>query len=346
MKNILISVLFLIPLTVQAAEKGEKGVYERPGLFSVQIPEEGYKWVTAHEIEKNGVKANIYSCTKEKSPNGIFLTVEMRKADTEAARRDVLKTHFNALCEVFSKSHFTFQDTQKPQVDAPIPDRVDFQFKCQAPNGGVVVCNYCVTLFGRYVYLFQSTGPNCDDAKNRLEKVIKSFKELVPEEKKPVLAVEGATLEDPGLFSIESPEEGFLWKKQGTGESGKKKVHGYLCTHKDKKTVIVLEVFEDKADSDESRKKFAEEHYESLLGCLEAGRDFVMEKNAPVFEAPIADQATCSIVTKPRRRDMVFHQYMFVFNELTYLFEASGPENEDPKGLLDKTVKTLTELKN
>jgi hypothetical protein len=108
---------------------------------------------------------------------------------------------------------------------------------------------------------------------------------------------------------------------------------------------LFLRVIEAKAPMDQFKREIASSLFEANSSNLEDSKYKILDSQAPVFEIPIPDQLECSLKTESSQGDVSLHHYTFIFKNLTYTFEASGPEDENPKSLLNKTIQTLKEIK-
>jgi hypothetical protein len=340
MKTALVLILLLVPLTLWA---GEVQTFDEPGVFSVQSPEEGYQWKKVQESVSGGVLGQVYACSKDGSRTEIVLLVQKRKADIEGSRRSVIKAHFNSTYNACRNSNFAFIETQRPPLESPIPDQVGYHLKLKAPNGKVIFL-YGLTIFGQNIFSFQVQGPSAEEAKKVLDLAVKSLKEPPVSDPKKDKTLEGKSIEDPGLFSIQAPAEGFIWKKQGVSDYNNK-INGYICASKDKKTILLLTVIENKAVSDQTKREIITSTFDSRQSDLENFGYSIIESNRPDLEVPIQERVTGSIKSKSPKGEILSHQYFFEFHNLTYIFEATGPENEDPKKLSEDCLLTLKELK-
>ena len=148
-------------------------------MFSVGLPEAGYKWRKDREDERDGIKAAFFKCAKEGNEAVVVLNVQFWdvKAKNDGFRIAMLKAQYNGLLIALKDQNFTVTGGVQPNLVPPIADQAPFSLTAQEPNGKLR-CNQCMVIFGRYLYAIGATAQTDADAKRLLDQTLMSFKEL------------------------------------------------------------------------------------------------------------------------------------------------------------------------
>lgn len=166
----------LVAFALAGIAQAPAEVFEAAGLFHVATPE-GYAWKLANEGERDGVLYRAYLCAREGSPTRVVVTVEGRVVATQPERVAAVKGHWNGMLEMLQQSGFKKPETRRPDVEAPVPDRVAYGLSADDPSGNRRQIR-CVTVFGaRNIYLIQGMAASVEEA-DLLMKTMESFKEL------------------------------------------------------------------------------------------------------------------------------------------------------------------------
>ena len=94
---------------------------------------------------------------------------------------------------------------------------------------------------------------------------------------------------EPGLFSIETPDAGFSWKKLQIVQNAKTTTHYFTCKQNDRPSpLIVLLVDERQANTDAQRRVIIKAHFKALQGVVVRSGFKIDSKrpHAPVLPQP------------------------------------------------------------
>ncbi len=146
-----------------------------PGAFTIGPPAPGYAWKTLRAFDpKSG---GYYVAAAEGKVGKVVLTVEPRKAASDAARSATLKAHFNAMVDTLQKSGVKNLKGKTPTFTGHIADDVDFWMTGQGADGQARFF-FCHTVFGdAHVFLVQAASTDQAEAR-QLSEVAKSLKEV------------------------------------------------------------------------------------------------------------------------------------------------------------------------
>jgi len=154
----------------------EPQTFSVPGKFSIDAPHDGYQWTLHHEDEIQGVKMQWYLYSKTGGQSAVVLGVQEYTADTDQARIDTIRGHYDGTHETLEKGGFTDLKGHPPKMEPPIPDRVPYAIMGKNPAGGDAY-TFGLIVFGRSVYTLQTTASSREDARHMYD-IANSFKEL------------------------------------------------------------------------------------------------------------------------------------------------------------------------
>jgi tetratricopeptide (TPR) repeat protein len=165
-------------------------------------------------------------------------------------------------------------------------------------------------------------------------------------EKVPATAVRGAAgkvFKEPGVFSVETPESGYAWRKVQDLKAPDSTGAIYVCTKEGSAKVAVLTLQFRRVDGD-ARKTIVKAHYNGLFGFLEESKFHFLEEKRPSLALPIPDRVPFSIRAQSPNGTIVCLYCESVFGKNTYLIQATAPTNEEARKLFDAVAKSIREL--
>lgn len=302
-----------------------------PGEFSVRAPERGYKWKKASEQNQGGVKAAIYSCTKEGSKDVIVLSVQKLEASLDSYRRTQLKASVNGMGNSLRQQSGKNPNIKLPSLDSPIPDRVTWYGDVEVGvNDHLYFHSACV--FGKNVYGINVCTRSDKDSLAWVRRISDSFKEVPRDEKNRFV--------EAGLFSIGLPGEGYKWEK-----SPQQGLTAYLCKKEGSEVRAILNFIEKPIADKESKEKLLDHFIKFRKEQLAKDRSMIVDFQEPSKEGNYPEINHYSFKTKSASGRSVSISCVALFLNHTYILEVTGPEKDNPKFVADQLINSLRELK-
>ena len=302
-----------------------------PGKFSIDTPA-GYKWSFVQDVTKDGRTEKIYACVNPAAKGQLALEMEEKKLDTDEQKRSMITKDLEKNIAERKAKGLDLKEDIKPNLQSPIPARIEFRYKAALPDGSSVIFHAKI-IFGRSIYAITAIAPTVSEAQALL-KVADSFKELPP------LSVGSAgqtapsatALVVPGRFSIETPA-GFKWgPPQETMEPGRT-VTSYRCTTEASKSNFILVDVKIKHDTDEKRR--------SEINKMLSDQDYLRKKGftptvvkQPKLDAPIPDRVDFWLKCKTPSGGSSVIYTIVIFGRSTYTITANAVTEEEALDML------------
>jgi hypothetical protein len=159
----------------------QRKVFFEPGLFSIETPDSEtadarFSWKYVQTVQNTETTTLYFTCTqKDRLSPLLVLAVDERQANTDVARRAIVKAHYKALQRVVVSSGFKL-DSKRPKIKTPIQDRVVYGVSGTKEDGSKIFVAGMI-LFKNRIYMIQSSAASATEAK-RLIDVGNSFQEL------------------------------------------------------------------------------------------------------------------------------------------------------------------------
>jgi hypothetical protein len=313
-------------------ESAEHELFNVPGEFSVRAPEQGYKWKKASEQSQGGVKAVVYSCTKEGSKNAVVLSVQKLEASLDSYRRTQLKASVNGMGSSLRQQTGKNPNIKLPSLNSPIPDRVTWYGDAEVgENDHLYFHSACV--FGKNVYGINVCTRSDKDSLAWLRRILDSFKEVPRDEKNRFV--------ESGLFSIGLPGEGYKWEK-----SPQQGLTAYLCKKEGSEVQAILNFIEKPIADKESKEKLLDHFIKFRKEQLAKDRSTIVDFQEPFKEWNYPEINHYSFKTKSASGKPITISCIALFLNHTYILEVTGPEKDNPKFVADQLINSLRELKD
>ena len=170
-------VLLATPLLAEDKNVGNSKTFEEKGKFSVGVPEDGYEWKKAQDLDSPILKGAMYKCKKKDSKRFSLLVIAFDTVKTAKARSDWLK----GIYQTFQKN----LEQNKVKIVGDIPDfnsikqnQATFPLKAQLSDGRIFRLQTSI-IFGRNTFIIGTASDKAEeDVKEFNEKIVKTFKEL------------------------------------------------------------------------------------------------------------------------------------------------------------------------
>jgi hypothetical protein len=315
-------------------EKQAEGldVLNVPGEFSIQAPEQGYKWKQVNEQTKDGVQALFFKCLREDGSGGVVLTVQKREAHIDAYRCAALKGSYNGAANAAQKSNFTILTSEKPGLESPIPDQVPWSFNFKSSSDALLFVQ-AATVFGKYIYDINVTADTEEKSKAWRDRVLKSLKEEPQDEKNRFV--------EAGAFSVDSPGNGFKWEKMP--QQG---YVAYACKKEGSEIRVILNCIDKQLTDNESKKKLLDHFIKFRKDQFTKDQITITEAHKPLNEWVYPEINSYSFKTKSPKGSLASLNCTALLLKNTYILEVTGPEKDNPKVIADALINSLRELKN
>jgi hypothetical protein len=151
--------------------------------------------------------------------------------------------------------------------------------------------------------------------------------------------------EEAGIFSVESPETDYVWRKVQDITFGEIKGANYSCTKAGSTKAAVLTVERRKVDSDVARRATLKGHYNGLVDGMEQSKFSIIEKQAPKLDSPIPDVVPFTLKVQTSNNTKLFVYCKTIFGTNTFLLQVSAPSDDDAKKFYDAISKSFREIK-
>jgi hypothetical protein len=149
----------------------------------------------------------------------------------------------------------------------------------------------------------------------------------------------------PGLFSIASPDNGFVWESVTTKEFQGTKAYYFHCKKPGSNTHMLL-VVEDRNPDSEGKKSAATKAHWNVMCELVANMKLKEAKGArPSIEAPIPEVLQYGITAETDDGIPTFVQCASIFKTRIYSLTVIGNNLKEAQDLREVS-KTIKELKN
>lgn len=331
---ILMCVACVIPARGQDPQKpGEGQVFTVKGLFSVEVPPNGFAWSQLQTLEANGTKISFFVCTNEGETARAVLTVEQRLAEDDQTRITVLKAHYNGLMQSLKGGGFKDIKGTKPNFMPPINGRNSFSLTARNAQDTETFVR-SVTVFGKNIYRFQLMSES-EDGVEQLAKVTESLQELKSDQ--------GERFVVGGHFSVNVPPNGFQWSKGKSIEVGTQKIDLYACMSATDGASAMLTVDPRSAQDDKTRIATLNAHYNDTIRLLKGGRFTDVQGTKPDFKPPIKGPNVLSFTAKTSEGAETFIRVVTVFGRNIYQFQIMS-QSENGAEQLVKAAESLQEL--
>jgi hypothetical protein len=185
MKNILIFVLALIPISLWAADEAktvdnkDSNTYVHKDLFSISLPK-GF-WEIVAQGKNSKIEDYYLYTSSNKSKNDPYLIrvkVYETKADSDEKRKEAISDYIKDAKEMLgpeASKEWSIIDTKKPDK---LSDRIRCSVTFKNPKIGL---NYheATLFFKKKTFLIEVFGPSQKEAEQRLIDAEKNFKVLI-----------------------------------------------------------------------------------------------------------------------------------------------------------------------
>jgi hypothetical protein len=172
--------------------------------------------------------------------------------------------------------------------------------------------------------------------KNLIPIVLFLFPFTLKAEESPVFNV-------PGLFSVKSPEKGYIWKKTQDVDIGKIKAHYFSCTKEGSETRIIFIVRKQDGGMEDTRRVTLKANCNGLYSGLRDKYFAFLDMKRPPILSPIADRVSYYMKVKSPDGKIIFLRETTIFGQNIYTFQIFGPGEYETDKLLNAVVKSFQE---
>jgi hypothetical protein len=181
-----------------------------------------------------------------------------------------------------------------------------------------------------------------------LEKISKADREYALSAKKTAQSKPAPpkpdTLIVPGVCSIESPGEGFQWKKMFTLDHERTSVEVFTCTRPGVESLITLTILDDVVGIDSNRISWARDFFDGQVSAIKRLGRTEIQGEPPAAESLVAGRVAFSISSgKPGENAWQTRVVVVFGSKKTYTCSVSARSPAEADRLL-AVAKTLQEL--
>jgi hypothetical protein len=169
--------LFVTHLYGADKKDADKKTFEEAGKFSVGLPENGFQWKKFQDINSGDLTGAAYTCTKSKSNKTASLTILYQKAKTDKDKRSYVAGEYDSFKNGLEKNNSKIIEDTKPKLEDNIPDKVSYFLKIHNSDGSEFYF-YTTKIFGKNTISIVVKASKATEAKEFMDKIVKSFKEL------------------------------------------------------------------------------------------------------------------------------------------------------------------------
>ncbi|HEY4759627.1 MAG TPA: hypothetical protein VIH42_03510 [Thermoguttaceae bacterium] len=317
----------------------EQKTFMVKGLFSVGIPQANLEWTKLQDIkisDKNqetklsDTEGEMYFCGKPTENKLIMLIVEKKKASRSSSRIVKLKDFYNEINKQFENIKVQIIEEKGLTFQAPVPDRVTCSLIFKKQNGDNIYLQL-LFIFGENTYTFQVISPSKEESEKIITSLSNSFEELATNSHE--------IFTESGLFAIEIPRKGFVWKKKGQNNQ-----ICYECKKDGSQLSILLYVVEKEINQKEDQKKLLEYYAKNRIGQFIKDNLKIIQEPKVLLSPYDSTEGVFFIKAKSAQGNIIDQKCMAIFGKKSYVLEVYGPEKENPLALLNEIANSFKEL--